>query len=102
LSPGVCGVALFQPFPTPMTNESSSVVMSVAVGAPGFPDPDAVAPIAPDPFAPEMSTPLKLTTVIDEIAGCEIVAVTETPVSGVAADARQISAVPTSAFGRGA
>src|SRR5260370_23191726 len=60
----------------------------------------AVAPIAPDPFVPEVSTPAKLMTSIDEATFCERVAVTETLLSGLGANARQISAVPSCRFVR--
>ena len=36
-----------------------------AVGAPVDPDAEATAPTAPEPFVPDVSTPVKVTTVID-------------------------------------
>jgi hypothetical protein len=54
----------------------------------------AVAPIAPEPFVPELSTPVKLRTVIEEATLWESVAVTETPARGDELKARQISEEP--------
>jgi hypothetical protein len=51
--------------------------------------------MAPDPFVPVVSVPVKLTTVIDDKTDCENAAVTVTLVSAVVAKARQISAVPS-------
>lgn len=67
----------------------------LAVGAPELLLVAALAPIAPDPLVPEVSTPAKLTTVIDDVTLCERWAVTLIPVSGEGAKARQISAVPS-------
>src|SRR5262245_48885382 len=53
-----------------------------------------MAPIALAPLTPDVSAPLKLTTVIDDATDWASVAVTVTFVSGDAATARQISAVP--------
>jgi hypothetical protein len=53
-----------------------------------------MAPIAPEPFMPEASTPVKVITVIDDVTLCESVAVTFTWLKGKVAKARQISAVP--------
>jgi len=50
--------------------------------------------MAPEPLEPDVSTPMKLITVIEEIALCERFAVTETLLSGDGENARQISAVP--------
>ena len=80
--------------PTPITQELLRVVTSDALGAPDAALAERVAPIAPDPFVPVASAPTKLRIEIDEAAACEIVAVTDTPPSGAAANARQISAVP--------
>ena len=77
-----------QSMPTPTTQELLRVVTSDAVGAPDGALADRVAPIAPDPFVPDVSTPIKLRTVTDEAAGCETVAVTDTLPSGAAANAR--------------
>jgi hypothetical protein len=57
-----------------------------------FPVP--TAPIAPAPFVPDGSTPVKLSTVMDEATLCDNVAVTVTPLNADGANARQISAVP--------
>ena len=56
--------------------------------------PEAVAPIAPEPFVPVVSTPLKLMIVIELAAALDSVAVTTEFVNGLALKARQISAVP--------
>jgi hypothetical protein len=50
--------------------------------------------MAPDPFVPEVSTPVKLMTVNREETFCESVALTVTLVNGEGANARQISDVP--------
>ena len=84
--------------PTPNTTEFARVVVSVAEGAPEAAFAVAVAPIAPDPFVPVVSTPVKLTTVIDDCTVCENVAVTVTLLSTAGAKARQISAVPCCVF----
>jgi hypothetical protein len=52
-------------------------------------------PIAPEPLVPEVSTPLKVITVIDESTLWESVALTVTLLSDEAEKARQISAVPS-------
>lgn len=70
------------------------MVTRLAVGAPVLPFPVPVAPIAPEPFVPEGSTPVKLTTVIEEITLCESVAVVVTFVIGELANALHISALP--------
>jgi len=44
------------------------VVVKLAVGAPPLLFPAPVAPIAPEPFVPEVSTPVKVITVIDDQA----------------------------------
>ena len=80
--------------PTPTTQELLRVVTSEAVGAPDAALADRVAPIAPDPFVPSVSTPMKLRIVTDEAAGWETVAVTDTLPSGASANARQISEEP--------
>ena len=74
------------------------MVTSVAVGAPAAAFPDPVAPIAPEPLVPVMSTPLKLTTVMEDSTFCDRVAVTVTPESSDGAKARQISASPPCTF----
>jgi hypothetical protein len=70
------------------------VVTTLALGAPEEALLLAVAPIAPDPLVPDISTPVKLTTVIDERTDRDSVAVTETFDNGAGANARQISDVP--------
>ena len=80
--------------PTPNTHELFRVVTSVAVGAPLAALALLVAPIAPDPFVPEVDTPVKLITVIEEITLWDSVAVTVTPLKGAVANALQISDVP--------
>ena len=70
------------------------MVTSETVGAPDEPLAPAVAPTAPDPLVPDVSTPAKLITVMDEATLWESVAVTETLLKGRDANARQISAVP--------
>ena len=67
---------------------------SDAVGAAADPLPPAVAPMAPEPLVPDVSTPVKLITVMDAAADCDSVAVTFTALNGFAENARQISAVP--------
>ena len=76
------------------------MVINVAEGAPDAALADAVAPIAPDPFVPVVSTFEKLATVIIDTVGCESDAVTVTLVSFAAAKARQISLVPDRTFVR--
>ena len=100
LGPTTLAMALSQSLPTPSTMELLRVVVSEAVGAPEAALALAVAPIAPDPFVPEVSTPAKLMTSIDETTFCERVAVTKTLLSGFGANARQISAVPSCVFVR--
>ena len=80
--------------PTPITNELLRVVTKEALGAPVDAFPVPTAPMAPEPFVPEVSTPAKLMTVIEDVTFCERVAVTDTVLSGIGAKARQISAVP--------
>jgi hypothetical protein len=50
----------------PSTREPLRVVMRLAVGRAGLPFPVPTAPTAPLPFVPEVSTPVKLITVIEE------------------------------------
>jgi hypothetical protein len=76
------------------------VVVSPAVGAPEDLFALAVAPIAPEPFVPDVSTPLKLRSVIVEATLCESVAVTEILLRRDGAKARQISDVPLCALVR--
>jgi hypothetical protein len=75
------------------------VVAIVADGAPRRELVDAHAPMAAAPFAPEESTPLKATTVIEDATPADSVAVTGA-FTGAAANARQISDVPDRAFER--
>lgn len=76
------------------------VVTSVAVGAPDDPLPVPVAPIAPEPLVPDVSTPVKLITVMDAATDCDSVAVTVTALKGFAENVLQISAVPFCVFVR--
>src|ERR1700730_3978777 len=87
-------MALSQSLPTPNTQELFRVVTRLAVGAPLAPLPVPVAPTAPAPFTPDVSTPVKVTTVIDAGWLLDRAAVTDTLVSEVDANARQISALP--------
>jgi hypothetical protein len=50
--------------------------------------------MAPDPFVPVVSTPVKLITVMDAATFCDKFAVTDTLLLGPAANARHISDVP--------
>ena len=70
------------------------MVVNEAVGAPLDELPVPVAPMAPDPPVPDVSTPVKLTTVMVDATLCDSLAVTDTFETVVAANARQISAVP--------
>jgi hypothetical protein len=70
------------------------VVVRLAVGAPRVEFPVPVAPIAPEPFVPVVSTPAKLITVKEQPKLWEIVAVTVALLNGDGANARQISEVP--------
>src|SRR3954465_2017758 len=92
--PMVAPVALWKSMPTPNTSELLRVVARFAFGAPPAEFADVVAPMAPDPLVPVVSTFEKLTTVIEAATDCDSVAVTLTPASVVGAKARQISAVP--------
>jgi hypothetical protein len=56
--------------------------------------------MAPDPFVPEVFTPVKLITVIDEATLWDSVAVTVMLLTAEAAKARQISDVPLCPFAR--
>ena len=62
--------------------------------------PPPVAPIAPDPFVPEESAPVNVTTVIDDTTFCDRFAVTVALLNAEGAKARQISAPPGCAFVR--
>src|SRR5713226_728999 len=93
-------MALSKSLPTPNTHELLRVVTSVAVGAPGRALALLVAPMAPDPFVPELSAPVKLTTVSEEATLCERVAVTAAPERGDVAKARHTSDVPLCTFVR--
>jgi hypothetical protein len=74
------------------------VVVTVAVGAPEGALAAWVAPIAPEPFVPDVSMPSNATTVSDETTLCDRVAFTVALVKGDVANARQISAVPLCAL----
>src|SRR5664279_2697390 len=87
-------MALSKSFPTPSTHELFAVVTSEAVGAALAALLLAVAPIPPDPFAPEELTPAKLITVREEITLCDKFAVTVAPLTGEDAKARHISEEP--------
>jgi hypothetical protein len=93
-------MALSKSLPTPNTHELLCVVASVAVGAPDVLLALRVAPIAPDPLVPDVSTPVKLTTVSEDATGCDNVAVTETALNGAGANVLQISDVPLCALVR--
>ena len=54
------------------------MVVRFAVGPPLLLFPVPTAPIAPEPFVPEVSAPVKVITVIDDVTLCESVAVTFT------------------------
>jgi hypothetical protein len=71
-----------------------TVLTSDAVGAPEAALLLPTAPIAPDPFVPEVFTPAKLMTVIDEITLCDRVPATVRPLRDAPAKARQISEDP--------
>jgi hypothetical protein len=70
------------------------VVVKLAEGAPELLLADLVAPIAPDPLVPDRFTPVNVTTVNEDGAERESVAVTETLESRADANALQISVVP--------
>jgi len=89
---------LSKSFPTPNTHELFRVVRSVAAGAPVEALALAIAPIAPDPFAPDGSVPVKVTTVMEETIFWDRVAVTETPLRIAGANARHISEEPLCPF----
>src|SRR5438874_1149751 len=91
-------MGLSKSFPTPNTHEPFRVVTRLAVGAPEAPLPVPVAPTAPEPLVPDVSTPEKLNTVIDDTICCESVAVTVTLVNIAGENVRQISAVPLCVF----
>jgi hypothetical protein len=84
--------------PTPSTKELFLVVTKVAEGAPDSEFAVPTAPTAPEPFVPEVSTPVKLITVRDDVLFFERVAVTETLLNAAGANARQISEVPRCTF----
>ena len=100
LGPTVRATALFQSLPTPKAQELLRVLISETVGAPLLALAEAVAPTAPEPFVPVVSTPLKLSTVMELAAELERVAVTAAFAKGLVAKARQISAVPCCALVR--
>jgi hypothetical protein len=87
-------MASSESLPTPNTHESLRVVTTLALGAPDDALLLAVAPIAPDPLIPDVSTPVKLTTVMEDRTALDSVAVTEMFDNGDGANARQISDVP--------
>jgi hypothetical protein len=65
-APRVRATARSQSVPTPKIHEPVRVVTREVVGAPVPALAPAVAPIAPDPFVPDESAPLIVTTVIDD------------------------------------
>jgi hypothetical protein len=87
-------MALSKSFPTPATQEPFRVVVRFAVGAPRLELPVPVAPMAPEPFVPEVSTPVKLITVKEETTLCERLAVTVTLLSGEVEKDLHISEFP--------
>ncbi|MGJ0483524.1 MAG: hypothetical protein ACR65R_03185 [Methylomicrobium sp.] len=87
-------IALSQSLPTPNTHEPLRVVVRLAVGKPDAAFALALAPIAPEPFVPEVSTPVKVTIVREAAVLLDRVAVTATLVSTPGANARHTSAVP--------
>lgn len=91
-------MALSKSFPTPNTHELFRVVTSEAVGAPDAALLPLVAPIAPEPFVPEVSTPAKLITVMEDTTLCDNVADTITLLNEEGANVRQISEVPLCAL----
>src|SRR4029077_6118846 len=93
-------MGLSQSLPTPSTRELLRVVTRLAVGSPGLAFRVPTAPMAPLPFVPLVSTPVKLITVIEEQTDCESIAVTVTPLKVEEANALQISAVPFCVFVR--
>src|SRR3954470_4936780 len=98
--PGVRAIALSKSLPTPKTHELFRVVVSVAVGAPEAALADLIAPIAPEPFVPDVSTLENVITVRDEITVCDSVAVAVTLVRTFGEKARQISLDPACALVR--
>ena len=76
--PAVRKAALLESFPTPTTNEFGRVVNKFAEGVPLDPLPPPIAPIAPEPSAPEGSTPAKDITTIEEVTAADRVAFTDT------------------------
>ena len=99
-APRVRATARSQSVPTPKTQELSLVLTNDAVGAPDTALALAVAPIAPDPFVPEESTPLNAATVMEDATLCARPAVTIAFFNGAVAKARQISASPGCPFAR--
>src|SRR5436853_250821 len=90
LNPLLPGVTVSQSLPTPNTQEWLRVVTRDALGARGFSVPAPVAPIARDPFVRDVSTPVKLATVIEAATLCDVVALTVTLYSLLGAKARQM------------
>ena len=64
-------------------------------GAPDEALSEFLAPIAPEPLLPDVSAPMKLITVMEEMTDWERVAVTVTRLKTEGANARHISAVPS-------
>src|SRR4029077_7906877 len=93
-APGVRAIALSKSLPTPKTHELFRIVTTVAVGAPEAALAGFVAPIAPEPLVPVVSTPVKLITVMEATTLCDRVAVTVVPVKLLGANALQTSEEP--------
>ncbi len=94
----VRSVFVSQSLPTPKTSEPSRVAIRLAVGAPDGALTLFALPIAPEPFTPEESVPVKVTTVIEAATLCDRVARTVTFARAEGAKARHISAVPSCRF----
>jgi hypothetical protein len=76
------------------------VVVRLAVGAPEGALASLVLPIAPDPPTPDLSVPVRVTTVMEAAALCERLAFTLTLDRAEVANARHISAVPSCKLAR--
>src|SRR6266850_6171983 len=79
--PSVRARAPSQSLPTPNTSELLRVVTRDAAGASAGELLPPVAPMAPEPLVPDVSTPLKLTTVMAAATFCDNAAVTDTLVN---------------------
>ena len=81
-----------------MISELARVVTRVADGAPPAELVPFVAPIAPEPLVPELSTPSKPITVMEAITLADRVALTAMLFNGEGAKARHISEPPLRVF----